>query len=198
MTAVIEVEFTTTTFVAAVPPNVTAVAPVKFVPVMVTGVPPPRGPDVGLTAVTVGTAPVTTIDPADDVIESFTVPEHVTPSVFAQRVTVTENDEVRTGVAPVVPTTNVIAVVPVGTRTHCEETIDRPPGFVTTAVTDTFLVVPLCVTFAVKVALLPWVTGLGDWPVSVAALSDADAGCNATSSRNWAKSAATTRTMRAL
>ncbi|MEY9227942.1 hypothetical protein ABIF78_000265 [Bradyrhizobium japonicum] len=41
---------------AAVPPKVTAVAPVKLVPVMVTVVPPPPGPDVGEIEVTVGAA----------------------------------------------------------------------------------------------------------------------------------------------
>ncbi len=41
--------------VAGVPANVTAVAPVKFVPVIVTVVPPLVLPEVGLTAVTVGT-----------------------------------------------------------------------------------------------------------------------------------------------
>jgi hypothetical protein len=40
--------------VAAVAPNFTAVAPVKFVPVMVTLVPPAVGPLVGFTDVTVG------------------------------------------------------------------------------------------------------------------------------------------------
>ena len=39
---------------AAVAPNFTADAPVKFVPVTVTEVPPALGPDDGLTAVTVG------------------------------------------------------------------------------------------------------------------------------------------------
>ena len=42
--------------VAAVAPKLTAVAPVKPVPVMVTEVPPASGPAVGLTAVTVGAA----------------------------------------------------------------------------------------------------------------------------------------------
>src|SRR5579872_1856835 len=40
--------------VAAVAPKCTAVAPVRFVPVTVTDVPPALGPVVGLTAVTVG------------------------------------------------------------------------------------------------------------------------------------------------
>ena len=42
--------------VAAVAPNVTAVAPVKLVPVIVTVVPPAAGPDVGEIDVTVGAA----------------------------------------------------------------------------------------------------------------------------------------------
>jgi len=41
---------------AAVAPKVTAVAPVKPVPVMVTLVPPVEGPDVGEINVTVGAA----------------------------------------------------------------------------------------------------------------------------------------------
>lgn len=45
---------TTTTFVAAVPPNVTVAPVVKFVPVMVTAVPPAVVPLLGETLVTVG------------------------------------------------------------------------------------------------------------------------------------------------
>ena len=52
--AVIVVAFTTVTAVAAAPPIVTAVAPVKLVPVRVTDCPPASGPDVGLMDVTVG------------------------------------------------------------------------------------------------------------------------------------------------
>ena len=54
--AVIEVELTTFTAVAAVPPIVTAVAPVRSVPVIVTDCPPASGPDDGLIAVAVGPA----------------------------------------------------------------------------------------------------------------------------------------------
>ena len=50
------VELTTTRLVAAVPPMVTAVAPVKSVPVMVMLVPPATGPLVGEILVTVGAA----------------------------------------------------------------------------------------------------------------------------------------------
>jgi len=54
--AVMEVAEFTTTFVAELAPNFTPVAPVKFVPVMVTDVPPASGPLVGLSDVTVGAA----------------------------------------------------------------------------------------------------------------------------------------------
>ena len=45
---------TTTTAVAAVPPNVTPVAPVKPAPEMVTAVPPAASPVLGCTPVTIG------------------------------------------------------------------------------------------------------------------------------------------------
>jgi hypothetical protein len=53
--AVIVVLFTKLTFVAAVPPNVTVAPVAKFVPVMVTAVPPATGPLFGDTLLTVGT-----------------------------------------------------------------------------------------------------------------------------------------------
>ena len=56
VTAVIEVALTTVRLVAAAPPMVTPVAPVKLVPVIVTEVPPAIGPVEGLIAVTVGPA----------------------------------------------------------------------------------------------------------------------------------------------
>ena len=55
--AAIWVEFTTTTFDAVFAPKFTAVAPVKFVPVIVTEVPPTVDPEEGLTPVTVGPRP---------------------------------------------------------------------------------------------------------------------------------------------
>jgi hypothetical protein len=54
--AVMDVLLTTTTLVAAVPPNVTATPVAKFVPVIVTAVPPALGPLFGDTPVTVGVA----------------------------------------------------------------------------------------------------------------------------------------------
>ena len=56
VTAVIEVALETTTLVAATPPTVTLVAPVKFVPVIVIAVPAVNGPDDGLTLAMVGAA----------------------------------------------------------------------------------------------------------------------------------------------
>ena len=50
------VPLTTTTFVAAVPPNVTVAPAAKFVPVIVTAVPPAVVPLFGLTLLTVGGA----------------------------------------------------------------------------------------------------------------------------------------------
>jgi hypothetical protein len=52
---VIEVALTTETPVAAMPSKVTAVVPVKFVPVIVTLVPPATGPVDGAMLVNVGT-----------------------------------------------------------------------------------------------------------------------------------------------
>ena len=48
------VALTTDTDVAAVPPKVTPLVPVKFVPVIVTDMPPAVGPLEGLTVVIVG------------------------------------------------------------------------------------------------------------------------------------------------
>jgi hypothetical protein len=54
--AVMLVLLATTTFVAAALPNITVAPDAKFVPVIVTAVPPPAGPFTGDTLVTVGTA----------------------------------------------------------------------------------------------------------------------------------------------
>jgi hypothetical protein len=52
--AVMLVLLTTTTLVAAAPPNVTVAPAAKFVPVIVTAVPPAVGPLLGATPLTVG------------------------------------------------------------------------------------------------------------------------------------------------
>ncbi len=81
--AVIEVAPLMVTLVAAVEPNLTVDAAVKFVPVMVTDVPPAAGPEVGLIEVTVGTGVVVKVKmSAEEVAEvpvalvtvTFTVP----------------------------------------------------------------------------------------------------------------------------
>ena len=54
--AVMLVALLTVKFVALVAPNLTAVAPVRLVPVIVTVVPPVAGPVLGLSPVTVGRA----------------------------------------------------------------------------------------------------------------------------------------------
>ena len=54
VTAVIVVLFTRTTLVAAVPPKVAVAPAAKFVPVIVTAVPPDVDPLLGETLVTVG------------------------------------------------------------------------------------------------------------------------------------------------
>ena len=56
VTAVTVVVSSTVTPVASLVPSRTAVAPVRFVPVMVIVVPPAVGPRFGVTAVTVGAA----------------------------------------------------------------------------------------------------------------------------------------------
>ena len=56
--AVIEVALLTIKL-AALPPNVTELVPVKLVPVIVTPVPPAVGPEFGLTLLTVGGGVVT-------------------------------------------------------------------------------------------------------------------------------------------
>ena len=56
--AVIEVALFTVTPVAETPPNLTVEVDVKFVPAIVTTVPPVAGPPVGFTEVTVGTGSV--------------------------------------------------------------------------------------------------------------------------------------------
>ena len=82
-TAVICVAELTAKLVAAVLPKVTALAPVKAEPVIVTDVPPPTGPDVGLMPVTDGA--VTQVKSSADVVANEVPIEvvTVTPAVPA-------------------------------------------------------------------------------------------------------------------
>jgi len=63
VTAVMLVDETTTTLVAATPPTVTLVAPVKLVPVIVIAVPPAVEPEVGVTEEMAGSGVLTTRNP---------------------------------------------------------------------------------------------------------------------------------------
>jgi hypothetical protein len=81
LVAVICVPELTVKVVAAVAPNLTAVAPVKLVPVIVTELAPATGPAVGLTEVTAGevtyvnwSAPLVADVPEGVVTVIFTVP----------------------------------------------------------------------------------------------------------------------------
>src|SRR5450755_4327354 len=71
LTAVICVAVLTTKLAAAVPPKLTAVAPVKPVPVIVTVVPPDVVPVVGLRLVTVGCAVTTNVYPSPATIADW-------------------------------------------------------------------------------------------------------------------------------
>ena len=72
--AVIEVELTTVKLGTVAPPIVTAVAPVKPVPVRVTDCPPASGPDEGLRALTTGGEENTYAAPALAALLSLSVP----------------------------------------------------------------------------------------------------------------------------
>jgi len=72
--AVIEVGELTVKLVAAIKPNFTAVTATKLVPVIVTEVPPTVDPEVGLTAVTVGSVDLLDEGP-EAVMSAATAPE---------------------------------------------------------------------------------------------------------------------------
>ena len=84
---VIVVLFTMLRDVTAIPSNVTDVAPVKFVPVIVTLVPPTMAPDDGETPVTFGGVIIPTATPNPEV-EKMEVPRPIqlTPSVLVATV----------------------------------------------------------------------------------------------------------------
>ena len=72
--AVIEVELTTVKLSTVALPIVTAVAPVKLIPVRVTDCPPASGPDDGLRDVTSGPTVNTYAAPAAEALLSLCVP----------------------------------------------------------------------------------------------------------------------------
>lgn len=118
----------------------------------------------------------TTIVPFELVSVSLTLPLQIAV-VLLQRVAVTVNVSEPTGVEPVVLTVKVTACATPSPATtiHCDEARAAPVGRLAVAVIDTARPVEplLFVTFAVKVAVLPWITGFGDWPEMVTPERDA-------------------------
>ena len=120
-TAVILVAELTVNEVAATPPKLTAVAPVKFVPVIVIDVPVP--PLVGVNAVTVGGG--TNVNPANDAVPpgvvTFTFPVAPIPTtavILVAELTVNEvaaTPPKLTAVAPVKFVPVIVTDVPAGT-----------------------------------------------------------------------------------
>jgi len=88
----------TVNVVAAVPPKLTAVAPLKFVPVIVTLVPPALGPEAGFTLVIAGAGVAVGVGvPAPEVGARSTPRKYVfagavarTVAVLAEPVSITE------------------------------------------------------------------------------------------------------------
>jgi len=166
-TAVILVALLTTNEVAAVPPNFTALAPVKLVPVMVTLV--PAMPELGVNEVMVGA--FTKVKPTKEAVPpgviTVTLPDvplETTAVILVALTTVKEVADVPpnlTAVAPVklVPVMVTVRPVPdevgvndvmVGAGTNVKPAKDAgPPG----VVTDTLPVVPLATTAVICVAL---------------------------------------------
>jgi hypothetical protein len=123
VTAVIEVRLVTVKLAAAVPPNVTAITPVKFLPAMMTLVPPAVGPLFGETEATVGApmkvkASLAVPEPPVAVTPTSTVPAicaGVTAVIDVALVTVklaAGNLPNVTAVVPVKPLPVIVTVVP--------------------------------------------------------------------------------------
>ena len=95
-TAVIDVAELTTTLVAALPPKVTLEPTVKKVPVIVTDVPPPDGPLLGLTEVTVGGADARNVNWSPALVEEVPAP-FVTVTSTVPAATAGETAEIEVG-----------------------------------------------------------------------------------------------------
>ena len=110
MTAVTLVDETTTTLVAATPPTVTLVAPVKLVPVIVIAVPPPVDPVAGETEEIVGGAKYVNAFVAVAVPPGVVTSTLFAPAVPADVTAVTLVDETTTTlVAATPPTVTLVA-----------------------------------------------------------------------------------------
>jgi hypothetical protein len=164
-TAAILVELSTVKEVAAVPPKLTAVAPVKFVPVMVIVV--PEAPDVGVKELMVGDAivkPVFVAVPPGEVTD--TLPDEPAPTTAVMVVEFTTENDVAavppklTAVAPVKFVPVMVTVPPtaedagvkddmVGAAMVKPARVAVPPG----VVTETLPAVPLPTTAVMLVEL---------------------------------------------
>ena len=123
VTAVTVVEFTTDTLVAAAPPIVTELVPVRFVPVIVIAVPPAVGPTFGLTDEIVGGAkyvkPLVSVPwPQGEVTTTFFAPAvpagvvTVMVLVLTTTIFVAATPPIVTLVAPVKSLPEIVTAVP--------------------------------------------------------------------------------------
>ena len=145
--AVIVVEFTTTTPVAAVDPKATVAPGAKFVPEMVTAVPPPESPLFGLTDVTVGMAKKVNWS-AGDVADVPPVVVTVTSTVPVPAGDVAVIDVGEATVKPAFVAPNLTAVAPVKLLPEIVTAVPPAAGPLPglTAVTEGGVVVPPQVT----------------------------------------------------
>ena len=160
-TAVIDVAELTVKLAAAVAPNVTAVAPVNPVPVIVTLVPPVAGPEVGVRPVMAGAGRKLNV-PTDAPVPPIVVTLTVTAPVPAGETAVIDVAELTvklaaavapnvTAVAPVNPVPVIVTLVPpvagpevgespvmvgAGTKVKVPADVPVPFGVVTATVTD--------------------------------------------------------------
>jgi hypothetical protein len=107
LVAEIDVALLTAKLAAATAPKLTAVAPLRFVPVMVTDVPPAAGPELGTTDVTVGAGGGVWNDPW-----SFVLVALVPPGVVTVTSTVPLPDGLTAEIRLSEMTTNEVAAVP--------------------------------------------------------------------------------------
>jgi hypothetical protein len=126
---VIELAEFTVTLVAALAPNATAVAPVtKFVPVIVTVVPPEVAPTLGATTLTVGVASKTNLSAGDvaDVPPAVVTVISTVPADSAGDVAVTDVAELTVTLTAACPAPKLTDVPP-DTKFVPEIVTDVPP-----------------------------------------------------------------------
>lgn len=166
VTAVTDVPLTTVNDVAAVPPKVTLVVPVKLLPVIVTVVEPVAGPLTGETDEIVGTAkyvnPPVLVGEPPGVVRTMSrapaVPDGVTAVTEVALTTTSDVTDAPPIVTPVVPVKFVpvmVTLVPpaIGPLKGDTEVIVGIPKYVKPAVAVTEPPAPVRITFAAPAAL---------------------------------------------